>query len=583
LPWAVATVALLVAVVAGWVAIDRSPVDTNVAEIRASIRPPSGQMFEAYGAHSGAVTISPDGTRVTFVSGSSNGEGRPSLYVRSLGSEVARPLADTEGAAFPFWSADSSQIAFFVGGKLKKIDLGGGAPLTICDASEGRGGTWNADGVILFAPDTQSPIMQVSASGGEPSPVTTVESTRLGESSHRFPVFLPDGRHFFYLRASHASAPQDEVNSIWIGSLDSDETFELMQSGSNVAYAQGHLFWMRDRFLMAQQFDADNLEIQGEAFVVGEDVVYQASYWRASFGVSEKGPIVFQGGLASDQYLGWFDREGNELGRIGEPSRFGPIRISQDGRTLAATIMDESSGRGDIWTYDLGRNVGSRLTFGDSNDASPVWSPDGKRIAFQSNRQGTTGDVFVQSADGQGEAELLFATDALDTPQDWSPDGKYLAIDRGIGKNDLWIVPLDGSEPFGLVETTFDDGYARFSPDGQWIAYVSNQSGRFEAYLTRFPSGEGKWQLSKGGADWLIGWNGKGNELYFLDLEGALSVVRVELGDRVVADLPRRLYPTRSETTWASAKDGEKFVFGVPDDPDQDYPITLIVNWQGKR
>jgi dipeptidyl aminopeptidase/acylaminoacyl peptidase len=177
----------------------------------------------------------------------------------------------------------------------------------------------------------------------------------------------------------------------------------------------------------------------------------------------------------------------------------------------------------------------------------------------------------------------MFGTDELDIPQDWSPDGNYLAVDRGIGKNDLWIVPLDGGEPFGLVETPFDDGYARFSPDGQWIAYVSNQSGRFEVYLTRFPSGEGKWQLSKGGADWLLGWNEDGTELYFLDLEGALSAVRLELGDRVVADLPRRLYPTRSELTWASAKDGQRFLFGVPDDPDQDYPITLILNWQGKR
>jgi Tol biopolymer transport system component len=581
--WAVAGIAIIVAVLAGWAAVSRTAGPISATEIRATIRPPKGQIFEAYGAHSGAVTISPDGTRVTFVSGQGDGEERPSLYVRSLGSETAQPLPDTAGATFPFWSPDSRQIAFFLGGKLKKIDLEGGAPLTICNASEGRGGNWSQEGVILFTPDTQSPIMRVSAAGGEPTPVTTIDVSRLGESSHRYPVFLPDGNRFFYLRASHAAAPQDPVNSIWIGSLDSDETFELMQSTSNVTYAQGHLFWQRDRFLMARQFDPESLEFQGEPFVVGEDLVYQANYWRASFGVSDRGPIVFQGGLASTQYLAWYDREGEEVGRIGEPSRYGAIRISPDGRTLAATVLDENSGAGDIWTFDLARNVGSRLTFDDANEQSPVWSPDGTRIAFQSNRQGTTGDLFVQSTSGQGAAELLFATDALDTPQDWSSDGKYLAVDRGIGKNDVWIVPLDGSEPFGLIETEFDDGYSRFSPDARWIAYISNQSGRFELYLTRFPSGEGKWQLSKGGADWLLGWNDDGTELYYLDLEGALSAVRVQLGERVVADLPRRLFPTRSEATWASSGDGERFVLGVPDDPDQDYPITLIVNWQGKR
>jgi len=212
-----------------------------------------------------------------------------------------------------------------------------------------------------------------------------------------------------------------------------------------------------------------------------------------------------------------------------------------------------------------------------------VWSPNGKLVAFQSDREKDTGDVYIVQADGRGEPELLFEGEGPVTPSDWSPDGKFLSVDRGVGKNDLWIVPVDGSEPFTLIATPFDEGYSRFSPDGNWIAYVSNETGRYELYLTRFPSGEGKWQLSAEGGDWAIGWKEDSSEIFFLDLEGTLFSVRVELGDNVVADRPQQLFPTRSENTWASTFDGQRFILGTPDDPDEGYPITLIVNWAGKR
>jgi dipeptidyl aminopeptidase/acylaminoacyl peptidase len=206
--------------------------------------------------------------------------------------------------------------------------------------------------------------------------------------------------------------------------------------------------------------------------------------------------------------LTWFDSEGSELDVIAQPANFEQVRLSPDDQRLAATVIDESSGRGDIWIYDVKRKVGSRLTFNEAHDTAPVWSPDGTRIAFQSNRASPAGDVFVRSADGRGKAELLFSSEGgemPDEPHDWSPDGRYLAINRGVGKVDLWIVPLDGDDPFKLVGTEFDEGYARFSTDGRWLAYISNESGRYELYLTRFPDGEGKWQLSVEGADWLVG------------------------------------------------------------------------------
>ncbi len=576
---AVALAAIVVAAIAGWFAAHRGAPAVR-PEVRAMIRPPDGQVFEGYASYTGNLTLAPDGTRMTFSSAAEGG--RPMLYVRSLGSESSQPLAGTEGAIFPFWSPDGRHLAFFVEGKLKRVDLDGGAPMTICAAAAGRGGTWNSSGDILFAPETQTPIFRVSASGGEPTPVTTLDSQRKGETSHRFPSFLPDGSHFLFIRMGHAAALDDEVNSLWVGSLDGAEPVELMHTVSNAAYAMGHLFYLRDQFLMARPFDPDSLKFTAEPFVVGEGIVFQPTYWRGSFAAADNGVLAFQGGLGVLRQLAWYDREGSQLGRIGDGGQYGQIRLSRDGRQLAVTINDPGSGRGDIWIFDIARNVASRLTFDEANDAQPVWSPKGDRIAFQSDREKSTGDVYVVRADGRGQPELLYASEGPVTPTDWTPDGKFLSVDRSGGKNDLWIVPVDGGEPFALVATPFDEGYARFSADGKWIAYISNESGRFELYLTRFPSGEGKWQLSTDGADWAIGWKDDGSEIYFLDLEGALCSVRLELGDTVVADRPTQLFATRSDITWASARDGRRFILGTPDNPNED-SITLIVNWAGKR
>jgi Tol biopolymer transport system component len=502
------------------------------------------------------------------------------LFLRSLGSSTAQQLSNTEGATYPFWSPDSKQIAFFADGKLKKLDLNGGAPMTVTSALDGRGGTWNIDGTILFAPETQTPIHRVSTGGVLGGPVTTVDNTRMSETTHRFPSFLPDGRHFLYVRGSHSANSQDDVNSIWVGDLESEETFELMQSGTQANYAQGHLFWVRDQFLMARPFSVQNLEFTGEAFAVDEGVVVQLGTWRAAYAVSEAGPLSFQGGLAAEKILTLFDREGKELGTIGEAAMYSEIRLSLDNRYLAAGIDAVGGGQSDIWVYDLSRNVGSRLTFDDARDTNPVWSPDGKRVAFTSNRGGKSG-VYVRSADGRGDADSLFVVEGQCEVQDWSRDGKYLAYDSGIGKNDVWILNLEDGESFALVSSEFDEGYSRFSPDGNWIGYISNEAGKYELYLTRFPSGEGKWQLSKDGADWLLGWNDAGTELFYLDLEGNLASVKVEFGDQVVADLPTILFSTRAGNTWDNKSDGSGFALGVPNDAGDDFPITLIVNWDG--
>jgi len=575
--WAVGAIALVALAALGWIVVTGSGAE-RAPEVRANVAPPEDRNFLVTGSHAGSLSLSPDGSKLTFVA--SSGSGRPSLYLRALGSTKPQLIPGTEGATFPFWAPDSRQLAFFADAKLKKLNLNGGAPMTVATATEARGGTWADDGTILFAPDTQSAIHRVSAGGVLGDPVTSLDHDRDGETTHRFPTFLPDQRHFLYVRGSHSASNKDAVNGIWIGDIESDETFELMQSGTQARYAQGHLFWVNEGFLMAREFSPDELAFTGEPFAVGEEVVVQADTWLAAYAVSDAGPLVFQTGLAPEVQLTWFDREGNALETVGDPGKYTFIRLSPDDRSLAVTLGDATSGRGDIWIFDVRRNVGSRLTFDEAADDHPVWSPDGSQVAFASRRDGKHG-LYVRPSNGRGTAELLHEAAQQSEPEDWSSDGKYIAFNSSLGKADLWILPVDGGEAYPFIAGEFDEGYARFSPDVNWLGYASNETGRYELYLTRFPGGEGKWQLSKVGADWLIGWRADGTEIYYLDLEGRLCSVKVELTDKVIADLPTCIFETNSGRSWASRSDGERFVLGVPHDQNSGFPITLIVNWKG--
>jgi Tol biopolymer transport system component len=577
--WTLAGISMVAALTLGWIALFTGAPESG-PEIRASINPPEGHHFEGFAANSGSLTLSPDGKMLTFTA--SSGVGTPKLYLRSLDSEMAVPIPGSDGATFPFWSPDSAELAFFVGGKLKKQSISGGAPLTICDAPDGRGGTWNEDDVILFAPSTHAGLHRVSAGGGTAVLVTEPDPNRMGETTHRSPYFLPDGQRYLYFRGSHSAAAGDPVNSIWAGRLDSDETKEIMKASTNAQYAREHMFWVNDGFLMASPFDPEKLELLGDGFPVGEGVSEQLTYWRGSFAVSERGVIAMQHGFASRKYLTWFDRSGEELDRFDRLGRYDFIRLSPDNQRLAAEIKDETNGAGDIWVFDVARDVGNRLTFSHTNETNPIWSPDGARIAFLSNRDGP-GNIYVRSADGTGDAGLLFGSDTNDEPWDWSPDGQHLIFNHSEKKVDLWVYSFESGEGGPFIATEHDEGWARLSPDGQWLGYISNASGRYELYLTRFPSGDGKWQISTKGADWLLGWNDENNEMYYLDLAGAVWAVKIDLENRVAVNTPRQLFSTRSGNTWASASDGARFIIGVPEVMTAGYSITLVVDWQGKR
>lgn len=575
LAWATAALLLVASLAAGWLAVSRGRALGNPRKIVASITAPEKSRFETFGSNIGSLSLSPDGKWVTFAA--STPDRSTTLYIRPLDSGGAQPIDGTEGASFPFWAPDSRQIGFFAGGKLKKIDRTGGAAISVCDAPNGRGGTWNEDGVILFTPETQHPIHRVSAGGGTSIPITELDQSR-NETTHRYPVFLPDGRNFLYLRASHGLASGDDGNAIWIGTLDSDETQRLMQSGGDAFFAQGHLLFLRDGFLMAQPFNQSALGLTGDAFAIDENVGFLANFFKGAFAASSNGILVYQQGFGIESQLIRVTSDGNEVGLIGEVDRFQQISLSPDEKKLAVTLFDLGSGTADLWLYDIARQAKSRLTFDDANDVMPVWSPDGSRIAFQSGRTGA-GDIYVRQAGGGSAAELLYSGDRIDAPEDWSPDGAYIAFNKGAGANDLWILPLDGSDPFPLIESDFDVGYARFSPDGRWIGYCSNESGRYELYATRFPSGEGKWQLSIDGADWLVGWREDGGEVYYLDLEGDMWAVEVSLGDDLVAGIPRPLFATRADRSWDVTADGREFIIGKPVNETSDLTTTLIVNW----
>jgi Tol biopolymer transport system component/predicted Ser/Thr protein kinase len=581
LAWAAAGLLLITTIGAGVVAMNRGHTLDARQKVVASIQPPAKARFGTLGSNVGALTLSPDGHWVTFVSDATGG--RNMLYIRPLDSAAAQPLAGTESATFPFWSPDSSQIGFFSGGQLKKIDRSGGAAITVTAAQDGRGGTWNRDGVILFAAGTNTGLSRVSAGGGPAVSITELD-TAAKETTHRYPVFLPNGKDYLYLQGNHNAPINDESNSIWVGQLDSNERVRLVQSGSNAFFAQGHLFHVRDGFLMAQPLDDRNLKLSGDPFAVAQEVGFLSNYFRAAFAVSKNGIIAFQRGLGRDAQLAWLDRSGNRVGALGGFDQYRFVRLSPDDRKLAVTQVDPSSGTSDIWIFDVSRNVKSRLTFDEANDSHAVWSPDGSEVVFGSRRTGS-GDLYKRKANGSGGAELLWGVETPLDPADWSPDGANIAVDYGANSgSDLWIFPVSGNqEPYALVATDFDEGYARFSPDGKWLAYLSNESGNYELYATRFPGGDGKWQISTEGADWLLGWKGDGSEIYFMDLDARISSVKVSLGEELVADIPSVLFPTQTNETWDSSRDGERFILGTPEIKEENFPITLILNWAAGR
>jgi Tol biopolymer transport system component len=521
--------------------------------------------------------VSPDGQRVVFAAAL---DGKTSLWVRDLGSLEARALPGTEDGSLPFWSPDSRFLGLFANGKLKKTEAAGGPVQILCDAPVGRGGTWNRKDVIVFAPELLGALFRVSAAGGTPVQVTTLNEQ---EPAHRYPWFLPDGRHFLYT----AYGQSREKFTVYVADLESKTRRALMLATSNVVYASpGYLLFVRELTLMAQPFDAGKLQTTGDAVPVAEHIGYTAIDVRAFFSSSQNGVLVYHssGGLgaAINSQLTWFDRSGKVTGTIGAPGGLIGAAISANGNSVGTSRLDPQTGVFDIWLYDLTRGTNSRFTSGSPLNVYPVWSPDSSQIAFFDG-------AFVnqKTTNGAGQNEILDRSTRLKAPVDWSKDGRYIiedAIADSKTGTDIWVLPLFGDKkPFPYLQTDANESQAKLSPNGQWLAYQSDESKRNEIYVTTFPQPGGKWQISTNGGSFPV-WGRDGKELFYVSADGKMMAVEVKAGPKFDAGVPKPLFDVRTDLTTFGAgydvgKDG-RFLIPVPVEQSGATPITVVVNWQ---
>ncbi|MEE9292803.1 MAG: protein kinase, partial [Acidobacteriota bacterium] len=524
LAWGLAGVAggVLVALVAAWALFSPTPPEMRL--VRTSLVPPRVPVaeFTLGGINSGSLTISPNGRHVTFAA--RNEDGKRQLWVRALDQSEARPLPGTEDGEHPFWSPDSRFIAFFSGGKLKKIDLAGSPALILTDASQGRPGAWNDDGVILFSPTTLDPIHRVAAGGGKPEQVTEIDKSR-NETTHRFASFLPDGHHFLYFAGGHGTESGSETHAIFIADLESKEKKLLVHARSNASYSNGHLLYVRDRVLLAHPFDPDRLEFTGDPSPIAQNVQYEPPFFRALFSVSNEGTLVYRAGVVDPtSTLTWIDRDGTEVASIGEPSTYENIgfdqniALSPDETRAAVAIVDSDTGTSDLWIYELRREVATRFTFGKLSEGAALWSPDGERIVYAAITN-VYPDLYIKSASGAGTEEVLLEGDMVKIPTSWTPDGKSILFWRFDPQSetgqDIYLLELgDGKEAKPILQTEFDEHTGILSPDGRWLAYVSEESGSEEIYVAPFPGPGGKWQISKGGGN-SPAWTKNGTEIIY--------------------------------------------------------------------
>jgi serine/threonine protein kinase len=511
------------------------PVELSV--LRFTLGPPDGAAFgHTFGLVS-AFALSPDGQRLAFVAHSASG--KDELWVHSLSTFTAQPLPGTEGASYPFWSPDSRFIGFGGDGKLKKIDANGGPAVTLAPAANLRGGTWNGD-VILFAV-LGGPLQRVSSAGGASSPVTRFDESKK-ERDHRFPWFLPDGRHFLCRVLGDGQTP-----NIRIGSLDSVDTKPLLQADSNAIYASGYVLYLRESNLMAQPFDPKRLTTTGDAVPIAEKV--GSIYGSGAFGIfstSANGVLAYVSGESGALGLTWLDRTGKHLGNVGDPGLLGRIRISPDGRSAA--LSSSPGGNQDIWIYDLERRLPRRFTVDPAREMDAIWSPDGRTVVFNSARKGPF-DLYRKNADGTGAEELLYADDISKTPSSWSPDGRVLLYTATGTKTspDIWVLPMTQqsgapAKPYAWLQTQFAELEAVFSPDGKWVAYQSNESGNMEIYVAAFPGPGGKRRVSTAGGG-LPRWSPEGKEIFYVGGASTLMAVPVAAkGATMDIGEPQRLF-----------------------------------------
>ncbi len=549
--------------------------------VRSYILAPEKTTFVTLGAAAGLPVLSPDGTHIAFTA--RDEKGRSALYVRPLHSLTAQALAGTEGGpTLPFWSPDSRAVGFFNSGKLRKVEAAGGPPQALCDVNGARGGTWSRDGVIVLAASTGDPLVRIPAAGGTPVPASKFDA---GENTHRWPQFLPDGKHFlFWVRSA-----KPENTGIHVGALDSLEHRLVLRNDTAGYYEpSGHLLFVRDQTLMAQPFSVSKLATTGDAFPVAEHVAVNGNVYRPVFSAADNGTLAYQSGdTGNGTRLTWVDRDGKPAGAVGEVERFLHPAISPDGKQVAVSIADATGSR-DIWIFDQAGHK-TRLTFDPATEANPRWSSDGKKVFYSSDRKGQN-HIYAKAADGSGAEETVLETGGItEVPYGISADGRYLAYHqqdpaRKTGGSDIWVLPLFGDrKPFPIVATQFAEFLPTISPDGKWMAYVSNETSLYQVYLTPFPGGGPKWQVSTAGGA-IPRWRWDGKELYFVGSDNRLLAVDVTLGaTSPKLGTPKALFQANFASgpagPYDATADGKKFLVHSVNAQESDVPLTLVTNW----
>jgi Tol biopolymer transport system component len=495
--------------------------------------------------------------------------------VRALNSTESHLIPETVAATFPFWSPDSRSLGFFVLGKMKRVELSGGSPVDVTDAVQGRGAAWGPGGLIVFSPAPNAPLMTVNAAGGTPQPLTKLDEAQ--HSSHRWPAFLPDGKHFLYLALNHDPTKAGN-DAIYYASLDGRENRLLFRTSSSAIYAAGFLLFAQGSTLMAQSFNPANGELKGDPQAIANEVIHDPANWHLDVSAAENGLLVFGSGTVGTVQLLWVDRSGKDLGVVAD--HLGDtldLRLSPQGDKLAFRMGD--GGLTDIWVLDLARGVKTKLTFGPIVNYGPTWSSDGKWIYYSSYRNSRV-NLFRRAADGSTAEEAVFAGDNDVYPADCSPNGKVILLAQVIdGKISIWALPLaEPGKPWKVVE---NGGVARFSPDGRYVAYQSQESGQWQIYVVPFGDRQGKWQVSP-----TMGvapqWSRDGRELFYVDAAHTLfSVLVKEQGDALQFGSPQPLVTRSNLATriaFAVSPDSKKILIERPSQQ-VNQSVTLVTNF----
>ena len=563
--------------------------EVEVQEIKASVIPPHGINYDnSLGSN---LTISPDGKYISFIGTDSTGASK--LWVRPVNSLTARPLTNASQGAYPFWSPDSKNLAYFYNGKLMKISLDAGTSLPVCDISTGRGGSWSRNGTIILSPDAAGGIFKVPSSGGKPEEIIKTDTSNKNQSL-RWEYFLPDGDHFLYSienSATGSSAP----DAIYLSSLSDTKSRKLIDASSNCQYANGFLLFVRQGILLAQKFDPDKLEIEGEAMPLAENIQYYDLRIVGTFAASQNGKLVYLNESQTNVSTVILDKNAKEIKKLLDQKPMYYIDFSQDGNKVVYDVYDQNEKNIDVWTYDLIRNVSTRLTFSKDPDIVPIFTKDGKNVIYTASTSGGINNSYIKNSDGSGEAKLLYKFKSPSAALDVSPDGNYIAYMslNSTGNSSAWDILLlnrkDGGKIVPLLTKNYNEQFPQFSPDMKWMAYQSDESGKYQVYIIPFnpdnpnSGAGGKWQISVDGGTSPI-WMNNGKSVYYSTPDNKLLGVDVnQKGATISPGKPYTVFdPGNANITriYDINKAGTEILATVPNGQKINSVLTLVANWQ---